>query len=426
MYASMPLLFSFLFFLSFSLKSQSEGDIDNTFSVGSAFNNFAYDVVLQSDGKVVVAGSFTNYNGTTRERVIRLNSDGSVDTGFNTSSAFDNAAWCLAIDGNGKIVVGGTFTNYSSVTRGRIARLNTNGSLDNTFVPTGTGFNDVVYAIVIDGDGKIVAVGDFTTFNGTSRRKIARLNSDGTLDTGFNPGDGFNGRCEAVAIDGDGKIVVGGDFTSYNSVTRRRIARINPNGTLDTGFSPTGTSFNDFVYDLFILPDGKILVAGAFTNYNGTTRNRLARLNSDGTLDTGFAPAGTGFNNDVWGIKLLSDEKILAVGNFTSFNGTTRNRILRLNADGTLDNTFNVGTGLNDKAHDLVVQSDGKVIVVGEFTQYQGNSRSRITRIWGSSGPLPVILAYFQALPQKNGIFLQWKTTQEVNHSHFEVEHAQD
>ncbi len=134
--------------------------------------------------------------------------------------------------------------------------------------------------------------------------------------------------------------------------------------------------------------DGKVLVVGAFTDYNGTARNRIARLNADGTLDATFDQTGTGVNNQVDVLALQTDGKILVGGVFTSYNGTARNRILRLNTDGTLDATFvQTGTGLNGQVVSLALQSDGRVFAGGLFTSYNGNSRSRLVRLFTTIPP---------------------------------------
>src|SRR5690606_36450331 len=155
--------------------------------------------------------------------------------------------------------------------------------------------NNSVLSTVIQADGKIIVGGDFTSFNGTIINRIARLNTDGTLDTDFNPGTGFNYGVRSTVIQVDGKIIVGGGFTSFNGTIINRIARLNTDGTLDTDFNP-GTGFSSGVYSTALQVDGKIIVGGDFTSFNGVSRGRIARLNTDGTLDTDFNP-GTGVNN---------------------------------------------------------------------------------------------------------------------------------
>src|SRR5690606_5337296 len=216
----------------------------------------------------------------------------------------------------------------------RLVRLNSNGTLDTSFYVEPE-FNDYVQSVILQPDGKILVGGNFTTFNGTAQNRIARLNSDGTLDTSFNIGTGFNEWVRRITLQPDGKILVGGGFTAFNGTAQNSLVRLNSDGTLDTSFN-LGGGFDNVVTPITLQPDGKILVGGSFTTFNGTAQNRIARLNSDGTLDTSFN-IGTGFNSFVPSIALQPDGKILVGGNFTVFNGTTQNRITRLNSDGTLD-----------------------------------------------------------------------------------------
>ncbi len=153
---------------------------------------------------------------------------------------------------------------------------------------------------------------------------------------------GANGAVYTTILQPDGKILIGGQFTTYNGITANRIARLNTDGTLDTTFT-VGTGADSSVNTITLQPDGKILIGGAFTTYNGTTVNHVARLNADGTLDTTFV-TGTGTNGSVFTIALQPDGKILIGGWFTTYNGTTANYIARLNTDGTLDTTFTTGT----------------------------------------------------------------------------------
>ncbi len=358
------------------------GSLDATFTqTGTGLNNSVRSLVVQADGKIIVGGDFTTYNGTTRNRIARLNADGSLDGGFVPPGAtLNELVLDLAVQSDGKIVLGGNFNAFG---RERIARLNTDGSLDATFTQTGSGLNNQTNALAVQSDGKIVVGGLITAYNGTARGRVARLNADGSLDATFVPtGTGLNNDVADIVVQSDGKILVGGDFTAYNGTTRNYIVRLNADGSLDASFAPTGTGLNNVVRALVVQPDGKILVGGGFTDYNGTTRNRVTRLNADGTLDASFAPTGTGLNSTVLALSVQADGKILVGGAFTDYNGTTRNRVTRLNADGTLDASFApTGTGLNNTVVALSVQADGKILVGGGFTDYNGTTRIRAARL---------------------------------------------
>ena len=352
--------------------------IDPTFDPGSGVSGFVFSVAAQADGKVLIGGLFTSYNGTARSRIARLNADGSLDTGFNPGSGPNSSVFSVAVQADGKILISGFFTQYNGTDRSYIARLNADGSLDTSFNP-GSGPDRSVESVVVQADGKVLIGGEFTYYNGTDRSYIARLNADGSLDTSFNPGSGVNAQVYSVVAQADGKVLIGGIFTSYNGTARSYIARLNADGSLDTGFNP-GSGANSRVRRVVAQADGKVLIGGDFTQYNGTARSRIARLNADGSLDTGFDP-GSGADNTVISVAAQADGKVLIGGNFIQYNGTAINRIARLNTDGSLDTGFDPGSGANSRVYSVVAQADGKVLIGGEFTSYNGTARSGIARL---------------------------------------------
>lgn len=354
------------------------GSIDPSFNIGTGFDFQVLDFEIQSDDKVIAGGTFLSYNGTTRNRIARINTDGTYDSTFNIGTGFDAAVNNIAVQSDGKILVVGNFTSYSGSACNRIVRLNTDGTIDPSF-SIGTGFNNDVRDVVIQSDGKILASGVFTDYNGTTRNRITRLNTDGTNDSSFSVGTGFNSHAYDIAIQSDGKIILVGTFTTYNGNTSNRIIRINADGTYDSTFN-VGTGFNDWADDVTIQPDGKILVGGWFTSYNGTGRNRIIRLNTNGTIDSSFN-VGTGFNSTVETMAIQSDGKVIVAGQFTSYNGNSINRIIRLNSDGSYDSTFNTGTGFNEVVWVIAFNSSGKLIAGGNFTSYNGTTQNRLIRI---------------------------------------------
>jgi uncharacterized delta-60 repeat protein len=362
-------------------RLNSDGSLDTSFVVGTGASNPVSSVAVQGDGKIVIGGLFTTYNGTSRNRVARLNADGSLDTSFVVGTGAGNDVQSVAVQSDGKIVIGGSFTTFDGAARPRFARLNTNGSLDTSFV-VGTGASSTVWSVTPQTDGKIVIGGGFTTYNGVARNRIARLNADGSHDTSFTqpPLAGANGTVRSIAVQPDGKTLIVGSFTFYNGVARNFIARLNADGSLDTSFDP-GTGANDWVRSVAVQPDGKILIGGNFTSYNGVARTRVARLNADGSLDTSFV-VGSGASSTVWSVAVQPDGKILIGGEFSSYNGVARNRIARLNADGSLDTTFlNTGSGASSAVYSVAIQVDGKVVIGGGFTSYNGVTRGRIARL---------------------------------------------
>ena len=151
----------------------------------------------------------------------------------------------------------------------------------------GTGANATITKLLLQPDGKIIVVGNFTSYNGTSINRIVRLNTDGSIDATFNVGAGANSQIYSAALQSDGKVLIGGTFGSYKGTARAKLARINTNGTIDAGFT-VGTGPDSWTYAMAVQPDGKIIIVGNFSVYNGTTVNRIARLTSTGSLDASF------------------------------------------------------------------------------------------------------------------------------------------
>jgi uncharacterized delta-60 repeat protein len=361
------------------VRLNTDGSLDNTFNSGTGFNSGVISTAIQPDGKIVIGGSFTNFNGTVINRIARLNSNGSIDQNFITLSGANNIVNTIALQQDGKIIVGGHFTTYDGLPRIKITRLNPSGFNDSSFSPV-TGFNGKVNSSAIQPDGKIIFGGEFTISNDILRNKISRLNIDGTIDQTFNPGLGFNNNVYTTAIQSDGKIIVGGIFTTFNGIIRKNIVRLNSNGILDTTFN-TGFGFDTTVNTISIQADGKIIVGGIFTSYNGASINKIARLNIDGTLDTSFAP-GTLINGFVSAVAIQTDGKIIVGGGFVYLiSGNAVSRITRLNTNGSLDLSFTSGTGFNERVNSIVIQSNGKIIVGGVFTTYNGSNRNGIARL---------------------------------------------
>jgi len=353
----------------------------NGFHSGSGFSGSSsiWAIGIQSSGKIIVGGKFTSYSGVTNNSIIGLNSDGSIDTGFNAGTGFTGGvvvnAKKLALQNDGKIVVAGEFTQYDGNAIPYLIRLNTNGSVDGGF-NQGTGFTGSnLSGLAIQNDGKIIVTGNITQYNNQRAFRIIRICSDGSPDAGFDSGAcGYNGVPNAVAVQSDSKIVAVGTFTAYNFIPQNYISRLNSDGSRDTGFTNAG--FNTLISTLVIQPDGKIVVGGNFTN----PKNYIVRLNTNGSVDTGFT-VGTGFNSVVLSLTLQDDGKIIAGGPFTTYNGVPSSKIIRLNPNGSVDSGFTVGTGFNSHVMVTSVQSNKKILAGGYFTQYNGVTNNNIIRL---------------------------------------------
>jgi uncharacterized delta-60 repeat protein len=360
----LKLLISF-FLLAFSARGLAQGgEYDQSFSVGAGFNGAVNGMLIQSSGKIVAGGAFTSYNGTAVGSVVRLNTDGTLDESFTLDASFPAPVIAMALQGDGKIVVVGG----SPATFYWIKRLNSDGTNDDTFSMPGAGVNGVIWAVGIQSTGKIIIAGNFNSYNSVARSRVARLNSDGSLDDTFIPTAVFNNAIYSLDIASDDKILVGGIFTS----TKQYMDVLNADGTTNVDFG--GHPFIEG-YAVKFLGDGKMLVGGV---WSGTGTGYLRRVNTNGTHDATFNQ--TSFNNSVLSLAIQPDGKVLVGGDFT-------NGIQRLTVNGISD-PFLTGTGFNGTpgVKSILVQSDGKVLVGGGlFTSYNGFPSSRIARLLSCS-----------------------------------------
>jgi uncharacterized delta-60 repeat protein len=365
----------------------ADGNADASFSSGTLFGNDVYALIIQPDGKILVGGDFGNASGT-REGVARLNPDGTPDPDFIGSAASQVRA--MALQPDGKILIGGYFTAVSGTPRVRIARLNADGTLDTTFNPGSgvTGFNTSLNAIAVEPGGKILIGGDFNFVNDVQRQNIARLNADGSVDATFNAGvvtSDFSGVITDIVFQTDNKILVGGYFNGIGGVSSKGIARLNANGDVDTTFN-VGAGTGHGVNSVKLQPDNKILIGGYFATFNGVSRNRLARLNADGSLDTSFTPNISGMGINIYDTIVLPSGKIVVVGNFDTVDGEFCNRVCRLNPAGNIDRSFKSGTDdFVDYVFVAALQKDNKILIGGNFYNVRGKPRRNLARLINST-----------------------------------------
>jgi uncharacterized delta-60 repeat protein len=460
------------------------GAIDPTFDPGSGPDVNILTTSLQRDGKIIIGGNFTEVGTVARNHIARLNSDGTLDLTFDPGTGADSNVWATAVQPDGKILIFGEFRHVNGLSEDFTARLNGDGSVDTNFYANlilsprsdvvyagavqtdgkilvggqfgierfaadghtfgdrfdyaGSGANNSVFAIALQTDGRILMAGVFTNYDGTPINRVARLTTDGYLDPTFQPGTGAGNTVQAVAVQPDGKIIIAGDFTSYNENLVGRVARLNADGTFDAAFVSTQSSgASDTVQTITLQPDGKIIIAGAFNFWNSNPCHHIARLNADGSFDTTF-DTSVGADSYVWSTQVQTDGKVIVAGNFGSYNGVTRNRIARLlpaagnvsfvssnysvgegagNALITANRTGGADTrvvakvsltdittspadyafspGLLDKSFDahgtfgngantiygIALQPDGKVLVGGYYFNYGGTNRNGIARL---------------------------------------------
>ncbi len=404
-------------------RIDAAGQVDASFSIAPGDLGGAYvgALAVPVGGRLFAGGSFSGIGGSVNQGIVRLAADGTADGTFSAvangtvhgivalettedeEEAGGPVAW-LEPDGSyrstfsrsgaanlrgsvyaavvqegGRVVLGGEFTNTSVTSGAHLARLNSDGSADTSFNPRP---DKAVQSVALLPDGRMIIAGNFTKIGDTSHSFLARLSADGTLDTTWAPTP--DGAVMHVLPQSDGSVLVAGMFTGFNpngattKVSRGYAARINADGTVDTAFNPEP---NYVVSRLAVQPDGKILLAGYFTTVKGKAREYLARVDNRGALDETFYPKP---NDSVDRIALLSSGALIVGGRFSSFKpndaGTPINRRLlaRLNANGTVDEAFDAEP--NNVIGDIALRTDGSVVIAGSFTMFQVGADDTVVR----------------------------------------------
>lgn len=416
-----------------------DGKIDKSFNAGLGTDGTINTLAIQPNFKMIIGGDFTSYNGYEANKIARVNANGSLDRNFNSGAGPNNSITKILIQPDGKIIVAGNFTTYNNKPVKGLVRLNKNGSLDKTFDAELTDSILSIHQIAMLPDGKLIIAGKAKNFFGDFRNYIdaLRLNSDGSRDYSFaecrySVGDLYprinsigvesNGNIllagtnqdnsssspyhgllmrfkpdgemvnlmgtfwiNSMCLQNDGKILaLGFDNPEWN-IVKRVVVRMNSDLTVDTTFKlndskifgdPSECSIETFA----VQTNGKLVIAGNFFEMNGLGCGNIARLNANGSFDETFNPH-KGSNGGVYTSARLANEKILIGGEFSKFNSESASNISRLTKDGAIDPTFKAGAGTNGKVYAIQVLPSGKIVIGGSFTSYNGNPCSNIARL---------------------------------------------
>ena len=384
----------------------ANGTLDPSFNsyVHPAYLSFA----IQPDGGVVIGDAAVANNGTTVVNSFgRLFSNGTTDSSFNSGgigfqTMVPGNVWSIALQTDGKILIAGRFDEVNATGRAKIARLNADdGTLDASFqintTNTGNYFSEIIqiYNVRAQMDGKIIVTGNFRYFlDGISRRNIVRLNAGGSIDPSFNPSFGLN---EYYGANGagtnkfltynDGKILVGNSRISAGALP----IKITADGAIDGAFNSTifNTAGLVYIYDIALQPDGKIVIGGRY-DLNNVVRSFVARLNADGSTDATFQISEE-IDREVSALALLPNGKILVVkGSRNWSTPVLPSLVLRLNSDGSADNSFDAGTGANGRINTILLHPAGRIFVGGKFTSVNGQARQNLAQLNTNGGVNPI------------------------------------
>ena len=380
-----------LFICLFTVRAQ-KGALDLTFNPGSGVGGYTlsvvYAIALQPDKKIIIGGEFTTYNGDSVNMLVRLLPNGQRDTSFHVKAN----GWkvnSLVLQSDGKIVAGGGFVwLVDSVLTNNILRFNTDGSVDSTFY-TGIGFNNEVRRLLIQPDGKILAGGQFTSYNNIPYGHVVRLNTDGTADTSFHASPGAASTVEAIVLQPDGKILIAGDFPNYDNDTLFRIARLNPDGSSDLDYNHLGGA-DKTVYGMALIGDTTAVIVGNLTTFNFQSFPGIAEIDSNGKLRPSivFNPHA-GANGEVDDVAIAGNNQILISGNFSAYGGTGFSGIASMDTSATPDTTFHSAAGNNLQIYKMDIQPNGKILIGGSFSSYNGTRRNGIARLYNCNTPQP-------------------------------------
>jgi uncharacterized delta-60 repeat protein len=388
--------------------------LDTSFNPGTGANGIVEQVLPLADGHILICGNFTTFNGRNHPYIARLNSDGSLDESFFGQASY----WVrhMSVQSDGKIVIGGFFTGVQGVSRNLVARLNSDGSLDPSFNP-GAGCQGAL-GIAIDGnadpfviwtaiqpDGKILVTGNFTNYNTVHSFGVVRINPDGSRDTTFNVGSGLDSWGRHIEILPNNQILLSGWFNNYNNHSANRLARVNADGSPDTSFNAY-IGDQTSIYCTERLANGQYIVAGHSINPNAFTRE-TERLNADGSVD----PSYVGYSSDkTESLVVQPDGKIIFGGYFTLANGQPKTSVARFNSDGTLDTAW--GANIDNYVWTVALDSNGRCLISGGFNTVDGVTRGGVARLLtGSSGggtPPPTAPTLSASANSSSQITLTW------------------
>jgi len=360
-------------------------DNDTVSGAGRGANDVVCTGAMYRDGRTVIAGDFTSVDGIPRNGIARLKMDGSLDASFDPGTAAYRQVESLVIQPDGKVLAGGTFTNFSGVPREGLVRLNEDGSVDTgfstTFRVTNAPSGGSVNCIVIDATGRVLAGGYFDEVNGAARRGIVRLHPDGSVDERFAANAFLVSTVDPIALLPDGRLLLNGHVAG-----NQEIFRLDDSGASDWFYVPFLTAV---AYEIIARPNGKLIMGGYFGGGIGIYQFDVA-----GGLDTSFTPvevkfgaAGIGaIGRGVNALALQSDGKLVVGGQFQSIGGSARDGVARLQMDGFPDPSFIPSLDTGGVVTEVFVQPDGNILITGSFTNVNKLDRYRIARLSPDGG----------------------------------------
>ncbi len=366
------------------LRINTDGSLDSSFFYRTGAAYAATDMVIDRQNRIIISGrNALTYNNSRANNLIRIMPDGNIDVSF-FKSKFWNTALALDIQQDDKILVTGTDyrVNNTSIYN-NVLRLNDDGSIDSTFMMSLNYYNSntgLFKTIKQLSNGTIIVGGDFPHFRGEYYKNLVLLNADGSINASLDSTRKFNGAVNKIIEDQNGKIVVIGDFTHYNGQLHSKIIRFNSDFTIDATFV-TGQGFSTSgVTDILEQPDGKYVVSGPFFWYNQHSSQGVIRIKNNGDVDSSFI-RNHQFSSPIKSMDIQTDGKIVVGGDFISSAFGNFKYFARLNTDGTIDSLFSINNKFNNSITKIKVDKVGKIVAAGNFTGIENVGRNRLAKI---------------------------------------------
>ena len=357
-------------------------------SVATNLNDYVFGIAVRPDDSCLITGNFTSINSLSRLRIARFTEAGPIDDTYAPSMEgvqYSSPTHAVAALDDGGALFIGNFTLAAGQLASGLARINADGSpAVGLFAATISRYGNVNFSnssATVDRNGEFLIAGNFTTVNGVARPDLARLSSNGTLDASYNPvfpalSASSIKRVYPVA---GGASIATGTFNNNYGAARTFVAKLDANGAVDNAFTPAEVYGN--LYCVTVQADGKVLLGGDFQEVDGQARYGLARLNAQGSLDAAFNPQVLASPSEVHSLILQADGKIL-LGGFFLGESSPRNHLMRLFADGTLDNNFEANiSGTGGDVMGVALDSKGRVLIGGGFSQVGGQNRYGFARL---------------------------------------------
>jgi uncharacterized delta-60 repeat protein len=372
----------------FSSRLWGVGTLDRTFDVGTGADGVVTSIHPLPDGKVLVGGLFTQFNRVARPGLVRLLSDGSVDTSFDAQIQISpqGGVATLRVDATGRIYVGGAFSRAGNRAATGLFRLQADGSIDTAFnasLPE----NSVVAAVAVAADGDTLWVGGLMV-KGTTRTPLHRLTLNGAAVTGYTPpsAEAYDDLPIILALHPlpDGRVIAAGEFYSIGGVGRGNVARVRPDGTIDVSYTASVPLVWTQINDLVPASDkGDLYLVGDFINLNDFEPGVIGRVSPSGAVDRTFTfKVGKSSNNNRPIVNRLlpqADGRFVAVGNFQQVDGKDRHFLARIFSDGILDPSFTAAT--DNEVVTIAEESEGRWLVGGSFSRVNGQPAPTVARL---------------------------------------------